>query len=142
MVLIRTEIRAILSSRPTPLEGLSSLAIGADQMFAELVLASGGSLTAVIPAKGVASSMDDVDRTRFEQLRACASHEVVLDFEVPSEEAYDAAGKWIAEQSDLLIAVWDSQPARGLGGTADAVAHAQAAGTEVAVVWPDGAERE
>jgi hypothetical protein len=45
------------------------------------------------------------------------------------------------DRSDVLLAVWDGQPARGPGGTGDVVAYARARGTPVEVVWPAGAAR-
>jgi hypothetical protein len=42
---------------------------------------------------------------------------------------------------DELIAVWDGEPARGYGGTADVVAYAKRQGIPVRIVWPEGAAR-
>jgi hypothetical protein len=42
---------------------------------------------------------------------------------------------------DVLVAVWDGQPAADRGGTAAVVAQAQALALPVVVVWPDGAAR-
>ncbi|WP_041624991.1 hypothetical protein [Stackebrandtia nassauensis] len=42
---------------------------------------------------------------------------------------------------DQLIAVWDGQPARGYGGTADVVDYARDHGIDVTVIWPEGAKR-
>ena len=39
----------------------------------------------------------------------------------------------MVEHADVLIAVWDGRPARGMGGTADAVAYARQRG--VPVLW-------
>ena len=44
-----------------------------------------------------------------------------------------AAGLW---------AIWDGKPARGYGGTADAVTAARNSGLPVQVMWPDGALRD
>jgi hypothetical protein len=46
------------------------------------------------------------------------------------------------EQADELVTVWDGQPARGHGGTADVVAAARDRGIPVPVVWPEGVRRE
>jgi hypothetical protein len=46
------------------------------------------------------------------------------------------------DHADLLWAVWDGQPARGYGGTADVVAAARAKGLPVRVIWPHGAHRD
>jgi hypothetical protein len=37
-------------------------------------------------------------------------------------------GKVVVDRAEVLIAVWDGLPARGLGGTADVVAYAGSAG--------------
>jgi len=52
-------------------------------------------------------------------------------------QAYLEAGVWTVEQCDVLIAVWDRQPARGTGGTAQVVAFAEALGKRVLVVDPN-----
>ena len=46
------------------------------------------------------------------------------------------------EHADALLAVWDGQPARGYGGTADVVEIARQTGTRAIVIWPDGARRD
>ena len=43
---------------------------------------------------------------------------------------------------DLLVAVWDGLPARGFGGTADAVAYAERTGVPCTIIWPPGATRD
>ena len=44
------------------------------------------------------------------------------------------------DRSGVLVAVWDGQPARGLGGTADVVARQR--GVPMEVIWPQGATRD
>lgn len=46
------------------------------------------------------------------------------------------------ERADELIAVWDGQPARGYGGTADVVQAARDKDLPVTVVWPAGVMRD
>jgi hypothetical protein len=45
-------------------------------------------------------------------------------------------------RANRLFAVWDGQPARGYGGTADVVAEACRRGVPVTVIWPEGASRD
>ncbi|MGW7537816.1 hypothetical protein [Amycolatopsis sp. NPDC054798] len=136
------DIRALLARQETPVTGLASLAAGADQLFAELLLRAGHRLHVVIPCQGFVGSIDEEpDRKRCQQLRAEAAVVTVLDFDHPSDDAFDAAGKFVVERCDLLVAVWDGQPARGRGGTGDAVAHARALGREVLIAWPEGLRR-
>ena len=65
-------------------------------------------------------------------------------FELPAEDTreacYLAAGMYTLDHSDVLIAVWDGAPARGIGGTAEIVAQARRRGMPMA--WVQVAERE
>jgi hypothetical protein len=47
----------------------------------------------------------------------------------------------VVDPSDVLVAVWDGEPARRLGGTADVVAYARERGVPAIVIWPEGATR-
>lgn len=124
------------------LVGLCSLAVGADQIFAHVLLASGGRLHAVIPCQGYAGTFDDeAARQEFERLLSAAHEVTELPFSEPSEEAFMAAGRMVADQCDLLLAVWDGQPAAGLGGTGDIVSHATDRGKAVGILWPEGSSR-
>jgi hypothetical protein len=125
-----------------PLHGISSLAEGADQIFAEQVLRAGGTLTAVIPCadygRGFATS---AGKAAYRQLRARAEDVIELPFASPSEEAYWAAGQRVVDLADVLLAVWDGSPSGGVGGTADIVAFAASRGAPTTVIWPPGSRR-
>ncbi|HEX8627467.1 MAG TPA: hypothetical protein VF755_04775 [Catenuloplanes sp.] len=124
------------------LHGVSSLAEGADQLFAAHVVAAGGMLEVILPCAGFASSLvTDDGRARFEQLRRAAGTVTTLPYPEPSEQAFLAAGQTLVERCDHLFAVWDGRPARGLGGTADIVTYARARGSTVTVLWVDGVLR-
>jgi hypothetical protein len=51
-------------------------------------------------------------------------------------EAYEQAGRYVVEHSDVLVAVWDGLSASGRGGTAEIVAWARGLGKAVFRVWP------
>jgi hypothetical protein len=122
--------------------GVSSLAEGADQLFAGHVLAAGGVLEVIVPCAGYGSSLATGEgRTRFEQLRAAARTVITLPYPEPSEEAYLTAGQTLVDRCDHLFAVWDGRPARGLGGTADIVDYARSLGRPTTVLWVDGVLR-
>jgi hypothetical protein len=123
--------------------GVSSLADGADQLFAAHVLASGGTLEAVLPWAGYARSLGtDGSRARFEDLVRAAATVITLPCSEPSDQGYLAAGQALVDRCDHLFAVWDGLPARGLGGTGDVVAYARARGRPVTVLWIDGVHRD
>lgn len=137
-----TRLHELLRELPRPVTGLSSLAAGADQLFAEAVLEAGGVLHVIRPARRYELAFDDAEaRERYRALLVRAAAVDTLSFEDPSEVAFFEAGKRIAERVDLLVAVWDGEPARGLGGTADVVRYAEEGGTATLVVWPAGVKR-
>ncbi|MFG1994350.1 hypothetical protein ACGFJ7_30700 [Actinoplanes sp. NPDC048988] len=122
--------------------GVSSLADGADQLFAAHVLAAGGTLEAVLPCEGYATSLiTDDSRARLRELCRAAAKVTTLPYPEPSDQAYLAAGQALVDRCDHLFAVWDGEPARGLGGTADIVTYARARGRPVTVLWVEGVIR-
>lgn len=134
---------ALATEADDDLTGLTSLAEGADQVFALLVLAAGGRLHAVIPSQGYEQSFaSTLARETYMALLGLVSGNTTLPFPAPAEDAYLAAGHAVADGCDILIAVWDGQGAAGKGGTGDIVAYARERGIEVLVIWPDGASRE
>jgi hypothetical protein len=110
-------------------------------MFAELVLDAGGRLLVVVPSDQYDSTFAPADLSNYKRLLAAASEVERLKFSTPTEEAFFGAGRRVVDLCDRLLAVWDGQPARGLGGTADVVGYAQSVGKVVAVIWPAGIVR-
>ena len=135
-------VRSILRRLESPLDGVTSLAAGADQLVAAELLRSGGRLHVILPSC-------DYERTfageealaSFRSLLAAADSVTRLDYAQPSEEAFLAAGKRVVDDCQLLIAVWDGELAGGIGWTADVVRYARDVGRAVSVVWPDGTRR-
>ncbi|MGW1025276.1 hypothetical protein ACWD4J_16495 [Streptomyces sp. NPDC002577] len=123
-------------------EAISCLADGADQIFAELALAAHIPLTAVIPADDYEDHLGSAEAVdRFHRLLGACTRTVPMPYRTCSPEAYEAAGLWIVENVDHLIAVWDGCPSRGRGGTGQIVEYARAANIPVTVVWPPGLDR-
>jgi hypothetical protein len=121
---------------------VTSLAAGADQICAEVALEAGGRLVVVVPAQRYEESFsNEIDLTNFTRLLSQAAEIISMPFEEPCEEAYWAAGREVVDRANWLLAVWDGEPARGLGGTADVVAYARSVGKRAAVIWPEGAAR-
>ena len=54
-----------------------------------------------------------------------ASAVTVLEKRQSKQESYLEASKKVVDAADLLLAVWDGKPAKGLGGTADIVRYAR-----------------
>jgi hypothetical protein len=122
---VRRELDRLLPSFTPPLVGVTSLAVGADQLFADAVLRHGGSLEAVIPFDGYESTFsEEGDRQEYLRLLQRALSKEVLEKSGSDEEAYLTSGKRMVDRSELLVAVWDGMPAVGLGGTGDVVSYA------------------
>jgi hypothetical protein len=137
----RLELLFPMETGPSLL-AVSSLARGPDQTFAAHSLLVGGRLLAVIPCERYEETFQDrTDLERYRHLLSLASDVKHLPYGEPSEEAFYAAGRRVVEESDWIIAVWDGEPARGLGGTADVVAFARDLNRKVEVIWPAGVRR-
>lgn len=137
---VEIEMNRLLTDAPKPLTGLTSLAVGADQVFADVVLRSGGMLAVVLPFAQYELTFDEgPDRERFRHLVERASSVEVLEPKGSQEEAYLSAGKRVVDESDWVIAIWDGKPAAGLGGTADIVSYALSQGKQVIHMDPNRA---
>lgn len=141
--LVDAEVRSRLAALPDcVLVGLSCLADGADQIFARAVLDAGGALHVVVPAKRYRDGLPAETWPVYDALLGQASAVHRLDRVESDEQAHMDASRVMLDHADRLLAVWDGQPARGYGGTADVVQLAHERGVVVDVVWPDGARRD
>ncbi|MGP2440717.1 hypothetical protein [Streptomyces sp. JW3] len=123
------------------LVGVSCIADGPDAWFAEAVVRRGGRLEVVVPAAGYRDALPQQHRATYDTLLGQASdiHETGMD--ESTSEAHMAGSEILVGLSDELLAVWDGEPARGLGGTADVVGYARRSGVPVRILWPKGATR-
>lgn len=135
-------INRVLDNVKGDLVGVSSLAAGADQLYASLVLERGGRLEVVLPCRSYKKTFSrEKDFMHVKAFLERAASVETLDFEEPSNEAYLAAGCKVVDLSEMLLAIWDGQPARGKGGTADVVEYARSRATRLEVIWPNGIKR-
>lgn len=135
---------------------ISALAKGADQLVAAAVLRrSSSQLTAITPFAGDGYERDfsdAADLARFRELWGKATDRRELDgkygefHESDSDaerrrkldlrnEGYFRAGRETVDACEVLIAIWNGEPAAGKGGTGDVVAYAAERGR--AVLWID-----
>jgi predicted Rossmann fold nucleotide-binding protein DprA/Smf involved in DNA uptake len=142
VIFVQRGIADLIQRFSNQLIGVSSLAVGADQLFADALLRSGGQLHAVIPCHGYEETFSDqASLDRFTDLVQKADIVEVLDHPEPSEDAFLDAERRVVDLSNLLIAVWDGKVAKGKGGTADTVRYARKRRREVVVLWPAGVTR-
>ena len=96
----------------------------------------------VIPAAEYREALPTDSHPGYDDLFAKAAAVRRLQFTESTSESHMAASKLMVEAANELYAVWDGQPARSYGGTADVVAYARERGIPVRVIWPDGAQRD
>lgn len=133
---------AVFAAVPPALVLLSALAEGADQIAAERAIALGFGLHAILPFAQTRYRTDFADpasAVTFEQLLAQSERVVELPgLRDTAATAYALAGRALVAHADILIAVWDGEPARGAGGTGEVVEHALRRGMPVIHVPSDG----
>jgi hypothetical protein len=134
---VRKELKRTMARFPAPWVGLTSLAIGADQLFAGLVLDAGSPFEVILPNEMYLESFaPGRERRHFQQLLKKASKVTILKGEISEEKSYFDAGRKMVQRSDIVVAIWDGKPAKGLGGTGDIVAYAVQSGKRIIHIDP------
>lgn len=122
---------------------VTSLAEGADSIAADAALVRGWTLDVVLPffRDDYRRDFDTVD-SREAYAAQLAAAGAVMELpgrrDEPEGSAYERAGRLVLAQSDILVAVWDGDPARGRGGAAQIVAEAVMEGVAVVHIDPSG----
>ena len=140
--LVDQAIRDQLAHSGRDITGVSNLADGADQLFAQAVLDAGGQLEVIIPAALYRDGLPESAYASYDRLLSKASSVHRLDRVESTAEAHMEASNLMLDEADRLFAVWDGKPARAYGGTADVVAEARKHGIPVTIIWPEGASRD
>jgi len=107
---------------------LTALADGADRLVIKAARKTAPSRFFAVLPMGVEDYQADFDAAsaaEFSELLEQADAVKVLEKTANREEAYYQAGVAVLDLCDVLLAVWDGEPARGFGGTGDIVAIAR-----------------
>ena len=128
---IKKAIRQVLQELKQKCDGrlltFSSIASGADALFAEESIALQLPWKVVLPfskefyLKSVADEERRVVSSYLEKAYAVET----MPFAEQQEDLYLNCGVRTVDDCDVLVAVWDGEPARGKGGTADVIAYAR-----------------
>ena len=120
------------------LEVVSPLAEGADRLVAREVLAlPGATLVAALPFPTEDYATDFAapeSRAEFDAFLNGARSVDVMPPVAGREAGYEQVGRWVVDRCDALLALWDGEPSRGQGGTADIIAYAADRGVPVSWV--------
>jgi hypothetical protein len=136
---------------------LSPLAEGADRVVARAVLADPDARLDVVLPLALEDYLEDFvteeSRKEFAELLGRCRKPVRLrtrriqdDRRDPGDQAelrrdaYGQVGRYVVDHCDVLIAVWDGQPSRGRGGSAEIVQYAQEQNRPTIRVWGDSFE--
>jgi conflict system pore-forming effector with SLATT domain len=117
---------------------LSSIARGGDQLFVNAARRMGLSWHAILPLARVefASDFTPEEWTDVEKSLDTADHVHVVDENGDRKDSYLDCGIETVNGSDVLLAVWDGDPARGKGGTAEVVEYARSIGKPIVILDP------
>jgi len=136
---------------------LTPLAEGADRIVARTVLNYPGARLDVVLPLTVEDYLEEFateeSKKEFEELlRRCRkpvplrTRRIRDDRHDPGDQAelrrqaYRQGGQYVVDHCDVLIAVWDGQPSRGRGGTAETIQYALEQNRPIIRVWGDSFE--
>lgn len=133
---ITTALESLRQEAPGEWLALSSVADGSDQMFVAQARSLGLSWHAILPLPKAEFQKDfsAADWSAVETMLTHAEHVRVITENGTRDDAYLDCGMETVNGADVLLAVWDGQPARGKGGTADVVHYAKSLGKAVLVI--------
>lgn len=123
---VTNELRLMSRKHPhSPCVLLSGLAEGADRLAARCALEAGWTLGVVLPLPRHSYEQDFTEPGSLEDFNDLLARATwCRDISVPGRErpdCYDALGEWLVRHSHALLALWDGEPGRGPGGTAEVV---------------------
>ena len=121
---------AAYASEPPQLRMVSALADGADTIVAKAAHAAGWRVDACLPFPREQYANDFAAGAHHDDFVSLLS-QATATFELPGNHtdataAYEAVGRLLLEQCDVLLALWDGATNRGRGGTSRVVADAVA----------------
>lgn len=127
---VECAVKRILKTFPdSSFRIFSSLAEGADRVLAKrLLLVPNASLWVPLPLPEEEYLKDfETSKSKDEFITLLGKAKRVINLPVMEkrEEGYLAAGKYVIENSDCLLAIWDGKPAQGVAGTSEIVALAR-----------------
>lgn len=133
---ITAALEGLRSQAPGEWLGLSSIAEGCDQIFVREIRGLGMSWHAILPLPKAEFEKDfpASEWAVVEDTLEHAEHIRVITENGSREDAYLDCGMATVDGSDILLAVWDGEPARGKGGTADIVAYARSLGKPLVLI--------
>jgi len=113
---------------------ICSIAEGADQLCAQIGLALGYELICPLPFQQYREDFSGDALEIYDTLLQQALSSFIVADGMDRNAAYLSAGKYVVDNCDVLIAVWDGLPQQSSCGTAKIVAYAKERGVETHVI--------
>ena len=129
---IRSELEAIRKDFDT-VYMVNSIAAGADQMCARIGLSLGYELVCPLPFGEYRDDFHGEALTGYDELLGQAKDVLIVSDSADRDAAYLAAGQYVADHCDILLAVWDGRPQSSICGTAAVVSYARGLGKVVKI---------
>ncbi len=111
---------------------ISGMAQGWDQAVAHAAVLLGISFIAAIPFDGQESPWPEQGRVRYRELLKRASEVVVVSPGSYAKDKYITRDRWMVNQSDAVLALWDGAKN---GGTFETIRYAEDNDLEVVNTW-------
>ncbi len=134
---IEEELEVIRASVSGELVGIASAAAGADLLFLEACQEAGLKTVVLLPFSKDRFQEDFDDPAEWEHACRCMDAAWWCEVTPGGEEApaaYHVVARETLEISDRMLFLWNGQPARGLGGTAETVIEARLRGIPSRVI--------
>jgi hypothetical protein len=133
---IRGALESLRREVPGEWIALSSIAGGGDQLFVQQARAVGLSWHAILPLSRAEFAKDftPAEWSAVEETLATADHLRIVSENDDRKDSYLDCGIETVNGADVLLAVWDGDPARGKGGTAEVVDYAESIGKPVIII--------
>ena len=134
---ISAELKTIQATVSGELVGIASAAAGADLLFLDACREAGLKTVVLLPFLRERFEKDFEDTAEWEHACRCMDAAWWCEVSPGGEDepaAYHVVARESLEISDRMLFLWNGQPARGLGGTAETVAEARLRGIPSRVI--------
>ncbi len=139
--------RGFYANEDATVRVISCLAEGADRIITTCALKADYEIQAVLPFPAQTYARDfssPESKTSFQGLlshpRCTSVFQMDGNYDTLRDESYEAAGRVLLQQSDLIIAIWNGQEPRGKGGTGQLILEALT--NQTPVIWIRSASPE
>ena len=113
---------------------LNSIASGADQLCAQVGLSIGCNLVCPLPFKEYRNDFSASEQKLYDFFLEKASDSFIVSDDTDKDAAYLAAGKYIVEHCEVILAVWDGRPQTSICGTAAVIEYANCLEKKVTII--------